>query len=100
MNKPSFPLWLRSNYRKNGKYADNRFGDLAKNLHAVMISNPFEEDFDSYDTLDDWLEHLDMHLAPDSVKITMVDAWDAYAFFGINADIDFIKGDNDEIPEE
>lgn len=99
MNKTSFPVWLRKKYCKGGKYVDNRFGDLAKNLYAVIKSNPFEEDFDSYDTLEEWLEHLDMHLAPKSVEATMVDAWGAYISEGLSAEVDFIKGDKNEVPE-
>ena len=96
MSKPRLPEWLRQKYRKDGRYARNRFGDLARNLWAVVKTNPFEEDFNSYDTLDDWLSHLDIHCAPGSVKATMVEAWDMYSGDGIAAEVDFIKGEPNE----
>lgn len=93
MNKPTFAEWLKTKFRKGGKYIDNRFGDLAKNIGKVMRTNPFEEDFESYDTLEDWIEHLEMHIAPESVAITMVDAWEMYMSDGSDAEVDFIKGE-------
>jgi len=96
MSKTKFPDWLQGKFRKNGKYARTRFGDLARNLLSVMKTNPFEEDFDSYHTLEDWLDHLDMHVAPGSVKATLLEAWESYVFEGHSAEIDFIKGEKDE----
>lgn len=96
MSKPAFPEWLGLKYRKGGRYSNNRFGDLTKNLAGVIKSNPFDEDFASYDTLEDWLRHLEMHYAPGSVKATMVDAWEAYAGEGVAAEVDFIKGEENE----
>jgi hypothetical protein len=61
-----------------------------------MKINPFEEDFDSYHTLEDWLDHLDMHVAPGSVKATLLEAWESYVFEGHSAEIDFIKGEEYE----
>jgi hypothetical protein len=95
-NKVRFPEWLQTRYRKNGKYLKNRFGDLSKNLKGVISDNPFDENFDSYNTLEDWLDHLDMHVAPGSVKATMLEAWESYVFEGCSAEIDFIKGERDE----
>jgi len=92
MSKASFPAWLRSKYRHD----DNRFGDLARDVLYVIKINPFEEDFDSYHTLEDWLAHLDMHVAPDSVRSTMIDVWDMYTGDGISAELDFIKGEEYE----
>ena len=96
MSKPTFPEWLRLRYRKDGKYVDNRFGDLAKSLWNTVRTNPFEEDFNSYDTLEDWLRHLDIHFAPRSVDATMIEAWEAYVGEGAAAEIDFIRGDENE----
>lgn len=93
MNKPPFTCWLKGKFKKRGKYVDDRFGDLAKNLSHVIESNPFDEDFDDYNTLEDWLEHLDMHMAPDCVHTTMVDAWSLYTSEGITAEVECISGD-------
>ena len=83
----TFPEWLLVRYRKGGKYVNNRFGDLARDLMAAVASDPFGEDFQSYRTLEDWLNHLEMHVAPGSVMITMNDAWDLYASQGLGAEV-------------
>lgn len=75
----TLPEWLRSKYKKGSRYLDNRFGDLTKSMDDVMKANPMEEDFDDYQTLEDWIEHLEMHFAPKSVIITMKEAWKLYA---------------------
>jgi len=93
----TFYEWLIAKYRiKKGKFEDTRFGDLAKNLEAVINKNVFDEDFDEYNTLEDWLEHLDMHLAPKIVKATLVDAWEMYSNAPSVAELDCIKGSEDE----
>jgi hypothetical protein len=83
----TFPEWLKRQYRgTRTKFADNRFGDLAKNLSSVMNKNPFEESFEEYNSLTDWLEHLDTHYAPDVVRDTMSEAWDLYIKSGAKDD--------------
>lgn len=96
MTNVPFVSWLNAKFKKNGKYVDNRFGDLCKNLSSVVKSNPFEEDFEYYDNLEDWLEHLEMHVAPESAITTMVDAWSMFQSEGLDAEVDFIKGEEDE----
>lgn len=86
--------WLNKNYRlSNGGYEDSRFGDLAKNLNAVMRRNVFGEDFESYETLEDWLWHLDYHVAPETAKITMVDAWDKFLQESQGVELESIRDD-------
>lgn len=75
----NLPEWLKINFLVNGEYADDRFGDLARNMISIIKTNPLEEDFDDYETLEDWLEHLEMHVAPEEVVITMREVWELYA---------------------
>lgn len=83
----TFPEWLKRTYRgTRTKFADNKFGDLAKNLSSVIKKNPFEESFEEYNSLADWLEHLDTHCAPDIVKETMSQAWELYIKSGAKDD--------------
>lgn len=86
-----FPKWLLKKFKKK----DDRFGDLAKGLHAIMKSNPLEEEFEDYTTLEDWLEHMEMHMAPESVVETLIDAWSMYAT-GEISEVECIRGEDDE----
>ena len=69
-----FIFWLDSKYR----LADTAIGDLARDLMKVIRDNPLEEDFEDYDSLEDWLYHLDIHAAPQSVVNALKAAWEKY----------------------
>jgi mRNA-degrading endonuclease YafQ of YafQ-DinJ toxin-antitoxin module len=82
-----FPSWLKKKYKKS----NDRFGDLTNGLLKVMRTNPLEEEFDDYTTLEDWLEHMEMHIAPKDVVETLIDAWSIYVT-GENSEIECIRG--------
>jgi len=97
MKKHSFHNWILLRFKRKNKYVRNRFGSLARNLYHILSANPFDENFDDYDTLEKWLEHLDLHVAPEPVIETMIDAWDMYESENVAAEIDAIRGNEDEI---
>lgn len=82
-----FPSWLKKKYKKK----NDRFGDLADGLSKIMKSNPLEEDFADYVTLEDWLEHMEMHMAPKDVVETLIDAWSVYVA-GEVSEVECIRG--------
>lgn len=92
----SFYEWLQKTFKNKKGYRDDRFGDLARNIASVVKKNPFEEDFDDYVSIEDWQEHLDMHLAPKSVKATLLEAWEIFENTGVPSEIDSIRGEDDE----
>ena len=88
MRSMDFRKWLLKKFKKK----DDRCGDLAKGLQAIIKSNPLEEEFEDYITLEDWLEHLELHMAPESVKEALVDAWGMYVTREVS-EVDCIRKD-------
>jgi mRNA-degrading endonuclease YafQ of YafQ-DinJ toxin-antitoxin module len=82
-----FPSWLKKKYKKS----NDRFEDLANGLSKIIKANPLEEDFEDYITLEDWLEHMEMHMAPKDVVETLIDAWSIYVA-GEDSEVDCIRG--------
>lgn len=57
---------------------DGYRGSFARHLEGILIDNPLEENFNDYDTLKEWQEHLELHDAPEDTYLILKEIYDEY----------------------